>query len=217
MRHTPADALHFGVENAPGERIEHKLHRIPALTFSRLFSRKLALIQRRSVSMKVRAAWPTATNSPFGELEVGDRRHRKGPRPSCVGGRAWPARPQRVPRGIADCRFLAARVPAWRARPPKLPRAHAASATSISLMARVLPRFGVDTLFNQLEDAVCLFAHVVPLGFSLDQALLGRGDRGCTGANGLANIRQSRLCLLQRNRRRARASMRNNTSPAFTR
>ena len=31
LRYAPADALHFGGENAPGKRVEHKLHRIARL------------------------------------------------------------------------------------------------------------------------------------------------------------------------------------------
>ena len=77
--------------------------------------------------------------------------------------------------------------------------AHAGFGDLDFLVGLVLPGFGVNSLFDQLKDSVRLFAHVVTLGFGLDQSLLCRGHRGGAGADGLANARQSGLGLLHGN------------------
>src|SRR5262249_40555845 len=69
----------------------------------------------------------------------------------------------------------------------------------VDLLEDQIPsRLGIDTLLHKFERAVRLLKNVRALRLSLDQTFLRRGDGGGVRTDGLSNIGQSCVGLLER-------------------
>ena len=169
------------------------------MTFSRLFSRKLALIQSVAGIDEGHRRLAHGNEFPFGELEVGD---------DAVGGR-HDRRAQEVELGLFDGSQRLAELRIVAALRPKLllgalelglGLAHAGF-SRLDLRRRLVGAgFGVDALLDKLEDAADLLARVVALRLCGHQTFLCGADRRRARADGLADACQFRICFLQRDR-----------------